>query len=335
MRKKMLFVFITALLMLTACSSNDSSSSINNSSNEGNEKKSTEETNEEDLKIGVVLMTLSSEYWKIHMAGAQDAAKELGVEIEILGPAEETLYEQQVKMVEDLISTKVNGLVVAPSLPEAMLPALQKAHNANIPVVLADANVNEFEDRVSFIGTENYEAAFKGGEYISDRLNDGDKVLIVRGQMGAKVHDERTEGFQAALEGKNIEFIVQDAQSDRVKAVNIVENVLTADPDIKAVFATSDEMALGSFKGLENKDSTHIPLIGFDGTPDGLQAVVDGQMVANIAQDPYRMGYLGVESAVKAIKGESVEKRIDSGAEVYTKDNVEQRIHEVEGYLNN
>lgn len=334
-RKIMLLVFISALLMLTACSSNEGSSSITNSSNEGNEKKSTEETKADNLKIGVVLMTLSSEYWKIHMAGAQDAAKELGVEIEILGPAEETLYEQQVKMVEDLISTKVNGLVVTPSLPEAMLPALQKAHDANIPVVLVDANVNEFEDRVSFIGTENYEAASKGGEYISDQLNDGDKVLIVRGQMGAKVHDERTEGFQAALEGKNIEFIVQDAQSDRVKAVNIVENVLTADPDIKVVFATSDEMALGSFKGLENKDSTHIPLIGFDGTPDGLQAVVDGQMLANIAQDPYRMGYLGVESAVKAIKGESVEKRIDSGAQVYTKDNVEQRIQEIEGYLNN
>lgn len=330
----MLFVFLSAILILTACSGNESTNSDTNSNKEENETNA-EATNSKDLKIGVVLMTLSSEYWKIHMAGAQDAAKELGVQVEILGPAEETLYEQQFKMVEDLVSSKVNGLVVAPSLPEAMLPALQKAHDANIPVVLADANVNEFEDRVSFIGTENYEAAFKGGQFISDQLNDGDKVLIVRGQMGAKVHDERTEGFQEALKDKNIEFIVQDAQSDRVKAVNIVENVLTADPDIKAVFATSDEMALGSFQGLENKAGTNIPLIGFDGTPDGLQAVLDGKMLANIAQDPYRMGYLGVESAVKAIKGESVEKRIDSGAEVYTKDNVEKRIQEVDGYLNN
>lgn len=332
MKKLMLFVMFAALLVITACASGERQSTNNNANNEEN---LTEETNGNDLKIGIVLMTLSSEYWKIHMAGAQDAAKDLGVGIEILGPAEETLYEQQVKMVEDLISAKVDGLVVTPSLPEAMLPALQKANDANIPVVLVDADINEFKDKVSFIGTENYEAAYKGGEFIRDQLNDGDKVLIIRGQMGAKVHDERTKGFQDALEDKNIKFIVQDAQSDRVKAVNIVENVLTADPDIKAVFATSDEMALGSYKGLENKDSTDIPLIGFDGTPDGLQAVVDGKMVANIAQDPYRMGYLGVESAVKAIKGEAVEKRIDSGAEVYTKDNVEQRIQEVKGYLKN
>ncbi|MBM7716110.1 ribose transport system substrate-binding protein [Bacillus thermophilus] len=326
MKKRLIIIMVvSALFMISACSSN------NKAGSKGDSDKSRDSG---QVKIGVVLMALNSEYWKLHMAGAKEAAKELGVEIEILGPAEETLYEEQVKMVEDLISANVNGLVIAPSLPEAILPALEKANSENIPVVLADANVDAFDNRVTFIGTENYEAAFKGGEFIRDQLDKGDKVLIVRGQMGAKVHDERTQGFQDALKDKNITFIVQDAQSDRVKAVNIVENALTVDSNIKAIFATSDEMALGSFKGLENKDSQDIPLIGFDGTPDGLQAVADGKLIANIAQDPYQMGYLGVESAYKAIKGEKVEKRIDSGTEVYTKDNVEKRIAEVDQYLN-
>jgi len=327
MSKKKLLIYLTLILaILSACSENN------------NESEKTEETfgaEDSDHKIGVVLMTLSSEYWKIHMAGAKQAAEDLGVQVEILGPAEETLYEDQVKMVEDLISSDIDGLVVAPSLPEAILPALENADSAGIPVALADANVSEFDSKITFIGTENVKAASQGGEFISDQLEDGDKVLIVRGQMGAKVHDERTEGFQDALKDKDIEFIVQDAQSDRVKAVNIVENTLTSDPDIKAVFATSDEMALGSFKGLENKDSTDIPLIGFDGTPDGLNSVLEGDMLANIAQDPYNMGYLGVESVYKTLndEGDDVDERIDSGAEVYTKDNVEERIEEIEGYL--
>lgn len=329
--KKLLLVFLALCLsVLVACASNENEGEI--------EADATEETfgdKDSDYKIGVVLMSLNSDYWKTHMAGSKKAAEDLGIKVEVLGPTEETLYEDQVKMVEDLISSDVDGLVVAPSLPEAMLPALEKAEAAGIPVALADANVNEFDSRITFIGTENYDAASQGGEFISDQLDDGDKVLIVRGQMGAKVHDERTEGFQDTLKDKNIEFIVQDAQSDRVKAVNIVENTLTVDSDIKAVFATSDEMALGSYTGLKNEGSTDIPLIGFDGTPDGLEAVLDGKMIANIAQDPYNMGYLGVESVFKAINGENVEERIDSGAEVYTEDNVEARIKEVEGYLSN
>ncbi|GKV65856.1 MULTISPECIES: sugar ABC transporter substrate-binding protein [unclassified Sporosarcina] len=321
MGKKFLFTLLLCITLLAACSQDDDSKvTVNADSGDGK-------------KIGVVLMSLNSEYWKIHVAGAKKAAEELGVQVDILGPTEETLYEQQVKMVEDLVSSDVDGLVVAPSLPEAMLPILEKASAKSIPVVLADSNVDGFDKRVTFIGTENFDAAFKGGEFISDQLKENDKVLIVRGQMGAKVHDERTEGFKAALEDKNIQFIIQDAQSDRVKAVNIVENTLTADPDIKAVFATSDEMALGSYKGLENKNSTKIPLIGFDGTPDGLQAVVDGKLIANIAQDPYQMGYLGVQSAYKAMNGETVDERIDSGAEVYTIDNAEERLKEIEGYL--
>lgn len=318
-------LLIALMFILGACNSD--------SSNETPSSDTSKSTEEQDMKIGVVLMSLNSEYWKIHEAGAKKAAADLGVAVEVLGPAEETLYEEQVRMVEDFISSKVDGLVVAASLPEAMLPALQKAHSQGIPVVLADANVDSFEDRVTFIGTENYDAAFKGGEYAASMLKKGDKVLIIRGQMGAKVHDERTKGFEDALKELGVEFIVQDAQSDRMKSVNIVENTLTADPNIKLVFATSDEMALGAHTGMSNKGITNIPIIGFDGTPDGLDAVEQGHLTANIAQDPFQMGYLAIESAVKAKKGETVEKRIDSGSEVYTQENVQQRIEDLKSYL--
>ncbi|MDM8101069.1 MULTISPECIES: sugar ABC transporter substrate-binding protein [Oceanobacillus] len=313
-----IFTMVLLLSALAACSSEDSNAS---------------EDGSESYKFATVLMALNSDYWQMHKAGAEDAAADLGISLEVLGPAEETMFEEQVKIVEDQISSGADAIIVAPSLPEAMLPILNQAEGMDIPVVLADADVEDFEGKVTFIGTENYDAGKLAGEYISDQLEEGDKVAIIRGQLGAKVHDERTNGFQDALDEKNLEFIVQDAQSDRVKAVNIMENILTSDDDIKAVFATSDEMALGTYQGLENQGKTDIPLIGFDGTPDGLQAVMDGKITAEIAQDPYQMGYSAVESAYQALQGEDVEDRIDSGAKVITSENVEEEIELSNSYL--
>ncbi|WP_068673454.1 sugar ABC transporter substrate-binding protein [Oceanobacillus sp. Castelsardo] len=328
MKKNFAFLLFSLALLLTACSTDSTSTEET-----GNSEKS---SGDSSYNIGVVLMSVSSEYWKMTMAGAKDAAEELGVNVEVLGPTEETKFEEQVKIVEDQISKGVDALVIAASLPEAMQPALSKAKEAEIPVVLIDANVESFEDKVTFIGTENYDAGKLAGEYAKEQFNlqDGDKVAIIRGQLGAKVHDERAGGFQDALKDLDIEFNIQDAQSDRVKAVNLMENILTSTPEIKLVFATSDDMALGAYKGLENSEKTDLPLIGFDGTPDGLNAVQDGFMQANIAQDPYNMGNTGVESAVSALKGEEVEERIDSGAKVITSENVEERIEKVNGYLN-
>lgn len=112
-----------------------------------------------------------------------------------------------------------------------------------------------------------------------------------------------------------------------------MENILTANPDVKAVFATSDEMALGASKALENKGNTNIPIIGFDGTPNGLDALKNGKMLANVAQQPYQIGYQAVEAAYKTKQGEKVEKRIDTGVNVVTKENVEEEIEKINGYL--
>ncbi|MBO0997538.1 sugar ABC transporter substrate-binding protein [Bacillus sp. SD075] len=324
--KKNKFILLIAMMftlaVLAACSSE----------NEASNSESGQAGSDGNLKIGVVLKQLNTEYWKIVMAGAKDAAKELGAEVKFLGPQAETQYEQQIKMIEDQIATGANALVVAPSQPDSVIPALNNAHQSGIPVVLVDTDAN-FKDKVSYIGTGNVEAGQLAGKHIAEVLKDGDKVAILRGQMGSQTFDDRVNGFQEALADKDIEFIVQDAQHDREKSVNIMENILTANPDIKAVYATSDEMALGAAKALANEGKQNIPLIGFDGTPNGLAALQDGVMVANIAQDPYNMGFQAIEAAVKAVKGEKVEKRIDSGAKVITEENVAEAIEEINGNL--
>jgi ribose transport system substrate-binding protein len=314
-------VFILAIL--SACSSNNSASSPK----QDNDSK-------ERYKFGVVLMTLNSEYWKIVMSGAKDAAKELGVDVQFFGPPEESQYDQQNKMVEDLVTSGADAIIVAPSQAEAILPALSTATQKDIPVILADADA-KFENKVSFIGTENFKAGKLGGEFASKQLNlkNGDKVAIIRGQLGSKTHDDRTNGFKQALKDKNINFIIQDAQSDRLKAVNVMENILTANSDVKAVFATSDEMALGASKALENKKKTEIPILGFDGTPNGLDALKNGKLTAEIAQKPYQIGYSAVEAAYKTKQGKKVEKRIDTGVSVITEKNVKEEIEKINGYL--
>jgi ribose transport system substrate-binding protein len=325
MKKNKFILLISMMLilaLLAACSSENktSNSESGKTGSDGN------------LKIGVVLKQLNTEYWKIVMAGAKDAAKELGAEVDFLGPQAETQYEQQIKMIEDQIATGVNALVVAPSQPDSVIPALNNADQSGIPVVLVDTDA-DFKDKVSFVGTGNLKAGQLAGKHIAKLLKDGDKVAILRGQMGSQTFDERVNGFQEALADKDIEFIVQDAQHDREKSVNIMENILTANPDIKAVYATSDEMALGAAKALANKGKQNIPLIGFDGTPNGLAALQDGDMVANVAQDPYNMGFQAIEAAVKAMKGEKVEKRMDSGAKVITEENVAEAIEKINGNL--
>ncbi|MFF2501017.1 sugar ABC transporter substrate-binding protein [Peribacillus sp. NPDC058075] len=324
--KKNKFILLISMMFtlasLAACSSE----------NEASNSESGKAGSDGNLKIGVVLKQLNTEYWKIVMAGAEDAAKELGAEVDFLGPQAETQYEQQIKMIEDQIATGVNALVVAPSQPDSVIPALNNADQSGIPVVLVDTDA-DFKDKVSFVGTGNLKAGQLAGKHIAELLKDGDKVAILRGQMGSQTFDERVNGFQEALADKDIEFIVQDAQHDREKSVNILENILTANPDIKAVYATSDEMALGAAKALANKGKQNIPLIGFDGTPNGLAALQDGDMVANVAQDPYNMGFQAIEAAVKAVKGEKVEKRMDSGAKVITEENVVEAIEKINGNL--
>jgi ribose transport system substrate-binding protein len=327
MKKYCSFLLIALLTIMSILSGCSSSTSGNQTANEGGKS-----TTNDHYKFGIILKQLNTEYWKIVMAGAKDAAKKYDVDIEFLGPTSENLYEEQIKMIEDQIATGVDALIVAPSQSEAVLPVLNSAHQKDIPVLLVDSDAN-FKDKVSFIGTGNIEAAKLGGEFLSDKVKKGDKVAILRGQMGSKTFDDRIDGFESALKAQNIKFIVQDAQHDREKAVNVMENILTANPDVKAVFAASDEMALGAVKALKNENRTDIPVIGFDGTPNGLETLQKGEMLANVAQNPYMMGYLSVETAYKAKKGEKVKKRINSGAKVITKDNVTEELGQIKKYL--
>lgn len=314
------FILLISLITLVGCGSKETGSQAGNAS-----------SNDGELEVGVVLKALNSDHWKFVEAGAKAAGEEYGVKVNVLGPPAETQFMEQVSMMEDQLTQGVDALLVAPSQPASAKPTFEQAKASGIPVLLLDTDA-DFEDKVSFIGTGNYEAGRLGAEFIAKQVKKGDTVAIIRGAKGDNTHDDRTKGAEEVLKEKGIKVVVQPADSDRAKGASVMENILTAHPDVTAVYATNEEMALGALRTVQDKNKD-VLVIGFDGTPEGLESVKNGGLTATIAQDPYMIGYLGVESAYKNAKGEKVEKRIDSGAEVITKETVEEKMAKLNEYL--
>jgi ribose transport system substrate-binding protein len=324
LRGILLTVFLGIGLLLSGCGN----SGVNQSTASSNDQKDSNEKK----RVSVILKALNSEYWKLVQRGAMDAGEKSGVIVDVMGPTAETEVEKQISLIEDQVTNGADALVIAPSQPATVLNVLQQAQVNNIPVIFADTDA-DYPEKVSFVGTGNFAAGKLGGEFLADNLQKGDKVAIIRGALGDNTHDDRTNGAEKALKAAGIKVVaVQPADSDRSKAMNVMENILQSNPDIKAVFVTSEEMALGALRAIQAKKS-QVMVVGFDGTSEGLNSIKSGGLTAEVAQDPYKIGYLAVEAAVKALHGESVDKRIDSGANVITKENVDEALSKVKQYL--
>ena len=258
-----------------------------------------------DGYIAVVLMALNQDYWHIIEAGANMAAKELGVEIKVVGPKEETDVAGQISLLEDSINAGCIAIALAPTEPSSLVPVLQTAQKQGIPVVMIDSDI-EGDDQKSlrdtFIGTSEYDGGKLVGEYLAANLPTGAKVGIVRGPLGAASHNMRVDGAMEVAVPAGIEFVdTQSADSDRGKAVTVTENMLEAHPDISALYCTNDEMAVGAYQACESKNRTDILIVGFDGAPDCLQSILDGKVSATLAQSPFEMGYQSIQVLVDTL----------------------------------
>ena len=279
----------------------------------------------EKVKIAVVLKTLSSQYWKIVAAGARDAAAKNNVELILLGPPTEDAVEQQINMVQDVIAQKPAALIFSPSQPAASMSILTKVRAAKIPVLLVDTGMPaQFTDYATFIGTDNIAAGKAGGKALAEKLKKGDKVILLEGAPGNPSMTDRINGAEEIL--KPLGIIVasrQPAYSDREKAYTATQNVLQSTPDIAGVFAANDEQALGALRALQQSGKKSVPVIGVDANADNLKAILSGDIYASIAQGHYDMGRIAVEKALEVIAGKQIDKRIDSGATIITKENAQ------------
>ncbi|MCY6354610.1 sugar ABC transporter substrate-binding protein [Clostridium sp. ZS2-4] len=316
--KKILGTVIISTMLASSFVACGNKSTATAGKDAGAEKKS------EEVTIGVVLKTLNSDYWKLVQAGALDEAKKLGVKIEVIGPNAETDIMGQTSMMEDQITKNVSALVISPSQPSAAITSFDKADEEKIPVLLIDTDA-QWDKKKSFIGTGNVAGGKMAGKYIGEKIEKGSEIVFIRGALGDVTHDERVNGAKEEIEAAGLKLIeIQPADSDRNKAMTVMENLLQIHSNVKAVFCSNDEMALGAVRALKQANKKDVLVVGFDGSPDALKSIKAGELTATVAQNAYNMGKSGVEAAVKVAKGEKIDARIDTGTSLIDKANVKK-----------
>ena len=258
-------------------------------------------------KVGLVVSTLDNPFFVDLKTGAEEKAAELGLELIVLDSQNDPAKE--LSNVEDLITKEVKILLINPTDSDAVASAVAAANEVGVPVVTLDRGANS-GDVVTHIASDNVAGGKMAGEYIIEQLGGKGNVVELEGIPGTSAATDRGQGFNEAITGKEITVVAkQTANFDRTEGLSVMENILQAQPEIDAVFAHNDEMALGALEAIKasNRD---IKVVGFDATDDAKTAVEAGEMLATVAQQPKLIGSLGVETAGKILAGEKTEASI-------------------------
>ncbi|WP_309109981.1 substrate-binding domain-containing protein [Saccharothrix sp.] len=271
-----------------------------------------------EITVGLAISTLDNPYFVALKEGAEKAAAELGVKLTVVDAQNDAT--NQINQVQTFTTQGVKAIIINPVDSKQAAPAAKAAENANIPLVAVDRSVDGGKV-VSEVASDNVQggtlAAIELGRAASG------EVVHLQGIPGASAARDRGQGFEQGLNSGGIKVVAsQPADFNRAKGLDVMTNLLQANPGIKGVFADNDEMALGAIKALGDRAGKDVAVVGFDGTPDGLKAVEDGTMAATIAQQPDVLGRKAVEQAVKAARGEAVQEVVDVEVKVVTKKNV-------------
>jgi ribose transport system substrate-binding protein len=279
------------------------------------------------LRIAVIPKGTTHDFWKSVQAGAIKAKRELGnVDIIFRGPEKEDDREQQVSLVQNFISSRVDAIVLAPLDDKALLPAVQQATAAKIPVVIIDSGLagEVGKDFISFAATDNYKGGQLAGKRLGNVLSGKGRVLLLRYQEGSASTVERERGFVEALaKSPNVELVdpKRYAGPTRATAQEASENLLTADSNVQGIFCPNESSTFGMLLALRSRGlAGKIPFVGFDASPGLVEALGKGELDALVVQNPLKMGYTGVKTAVDYLRGKSVEPHQDTGVVLVTRD---------------
>ena len=258
--------------------------------------------------IALVISTLDNPFFVTLKEGAEKQAKALDYDLVVLDSQNDPAKE--LANVEDISVRGVKILLINPTDSDAVGNAIAVANQKKLPVITLDRAANKGQV-VSHIASDNTAGGEMAGNYIAEKLGKGAKIIQLEGIAGTSAARERGAGFAKAAEAHDFKILAsQPADFDRSKGLNVMENLLTAQPEVQGVFAQNDEMALGALRAIQAAGKKDLVLVGFDGTDDGVKAVKGGKMAATIAQQPEKIGEIGVQTADKVLKGEKVEASI-------------------------
>lgn len=292
--KKLFITVIAILLFLTGCSLE---SPIEKNDNGKVDKKKS------DVVIGVSISTLNNPFFVKIKDGIEKEAKKQGVKVKFADAQDDAA--KQANDIDDLIQQKVDYLIVNPTDSDAISGSIQIANDEAIPVITLDRDVAK-GDVASFIASDNIKGGEMGGKLIVDELGKDAKVAELEGVPGASATRERGKGFHNVADQSLDVVSKQSAKFNRTEGLNVTQNIIQAHPEIQAIFAQNDEMALGAVEAIGNKD---IKVVGFDGNEDAIKSVEKGKLFATVAQQPNLMGEESVKTIMDLYNGKKVEKK--------------------------
>lgn len=276
---------------------------------------SSSESSNDTLTIGLSISTLNNPFFVTLSENAEAKAKELGVKTTVVDAQDNA--SKQASDIEDLIQQKVDLIIINPVDSVAVATAVESANAVNIPVITVDRS-SEGGEVVSHIASDNVAGGMLAGEYITELVGEGAKVVELEGVAGSSAARDRGQGFNEAVTGILNVVAKQTANFNRSEGLTVMENILQSNPDVTAVFAHNDEMALGAQEAI-SASGKKIVVVGFDATDDAVAAVKAGKLAATVAQKPDEIGNIAMETAIAYLNGETVENTIPVKLELITK----------------
>ncbi|AZO93372.1 ABC transporter substrate-binding protein [Halocella sp. SP3-1] len=270
-----------------------------------------------------------SPYWLVVKAGAEAAAEEFGANIVWQGPQKETDIAKQVNVIENNVIKNVDAIVMAATDANALVPPLKKAQNKGIPVITIDSGVADDSVVMAHVSTDNEKAAMKAADILAILTGEEGEVGVIPFVAGAATSMARENGFKDGLEKyPGLEVVAtQYSQADIATAMQVTENMLTANPNLKAIFAANLPGGVGAGRALKSRGlEDDVVLVSFDSGDTLIKQLKEGSVDALVVQRPYQMGYLGVQYAIKAINGEDIPEFVDTGSIVATRSNLNDPV---------
>jgi ribose transport system substrate-binding protein len=286
---------------------------------------------EEPIVIALVMKTLTNPFFVTMEQGARQAETDLGVRLIVKTGAQETSIEQQIVIVRDLIRAGVDAIVIAPADSTELVPVLADAQQAGIVIVNIDNRLDansmatQGMGEVPYISVDNEEGAYRSARYISDQIEEPAEVIILEGIRTAKNADDRRRGAERAFaENPNLTVVAKESANWKIdEARTVAANLFARHPNVRAVFAANDMMALGVVRYLEETGRDNVLVAGYDALDEAKNAIREGRLAATVDQQAAQQGYLGIEYAVKAIQGKELPAVTLIDTQLVTKDNAE------------
>ena len=277
----------------------------------------------DDIYIPVISKGFQHQFWQAVKLGAEQSAKENNVKISFEGPETEAMVDKQIDMLSADLAKKPNAIGFAALDSQAAIPLLKKAQAAHIPVIAFDSGVDS-NIPLTTCATDNAAAAGLAADKMAEAIGDsGDVALIVHDQT-SRTGIDRRDGFLNEMKAKhpNIKIVsVQYGAGDHLKSAEIAKAMIQANPNLKGIFGANEGSAEGAAIGVK-ESGKKLVLIGYDSGKEQKEAIISGLMAGAITQNPVGIGKCVVDSAVKALKGETLPKKVDTGFYWYDKSNI-------------